>query len=703
MSSNVMAVAGLGRPFTLGMLYNARKDELIPGFALWDDKTLQGHTVENSHKSSAFEVSASDSTEAKCSLLDIEASLKASFLGGLVEVGGSAKYLNDQKKFKNQSRVTFQYKATTSFKEMPLTNLGTLNEQQRVVLEKSLATHVVTGILYGANAFFVFDSEKLDASSVQDIQGSMQAVIKKIPAFDVKGEVKINLSDNEKDLVSKFSCKFYGDFILERNPATFEEAAKTYVELPKILREIDKNTVPLKVWLMPLVNFDSNNAQLMSEISIGLVREIEDALEDLKEMKERCNDSQADVVGKNFPQIREQLNRFQKLCNYYTSKLKQTVAEKLPSIRGGKEDESSLKQLFVDRDKSPFSHEKLSQWLDYKEREINIIRSCLEIMGGVKIVPNQSELDREVLAAGVVQSLCFVFTSLGSADPRLDAMCGWLDSLKLGTAGEEPWFFSDQVLAKMREDAKTFNELYKTLKNSSQFRFLVAPLQNKNYKGATIYHYKEGQPTSQNFSKPIISNVTTASDRRDFLWYYCDLTLDPYNASSWLILSQGNKKATCGSWQAYPDNPDRFDPRPQVLCKEGLSGRHYWEVEWSTGYQNEVGVGVTYRRIGRKKDRQDSGLGSNEISWYFGEKSGLEAWHNGKIWNGSTPSTGCSRVGVYLDWPAGTLSFYNVSSSGNTLNHLYTFHDRFTEPLYPGFYKVTTGRQLLTKQNTFSQ
>ncbi|KAI4798657.1 hypothetical protein KUCAC02_020582 [Chaenocephalus aceratus] len=118
MASDLMNVAALGRPFTLGMLYDSRSDKLVPGPRLWNEETLKVKTTETSQPSSYLGMSASDSIESKSNMLDIEASLKASFMGGLIQVGGSAKYLNDHKQFKNQSRVTFQYKATTKFKEL---------------------------------------------------------------------------------------------------------------------------------------------------------------------------------------------------------------------------------------------------------------------------------------------------------------------------------------------------------------------------------------------------------------------------------------------------------------------------------------------------------------------------------------------------------------------------------------------------------
>ncbi|XP_031154961.1 stonustoxin subunit beta-like [Sander lucioperca] len=682
MDSDQMDIAALGRPFTLGMLYDARRDELIPGLTLWDDKTLQGKITESSQRTSAFQISASDSTESKFHLLDVKASLKASFLSGLIEVGGSAKYLNDQKKFHNQSRVTCQYKATTNFKQLMI-DLLTTDPQQMDVIKKSSATHVVTGILDGANAFFVFDSEKLEGSSVQDIQGSMHAAVKKIPTFNIEGQVKLKLTDEEKALTQKFSCKFYGDFILESNPSTFEEAVNTYVQLPKLLGE---KGVPVQVWLTPLKNFDAEAAELKKEISHGVVGKAQHCLEKLREIGMRCNDYLEDKVVEQFPVIEEELITFQTLCGNYSSKLQQTLVKKLPSIREGKEDESSLNQLFEDRDKSPFSQEKLTKWLDRKKREINVIRSCVDTMEGTKIVHNQSELDRQVLDPGVEDVLCFVFTSVEKGDTDLDVMADHVDFPKLGSTIEDPWYYSDEVFTTMREKAKAFHRFANTQKNNSRFRFLIAAIANKKYTGATIYHYKNGILVSEDFSKLQLPPVENITDRRDLIWYACDLNLDPNTANGWLILSEGNKKATAGAWQSYPDHPERFTNILQVLCKESLSGKHYWEVEWSKNHINCccVNIAVAYKEIERKSGNLESQFGRNTKSWafQFNNDSILALKNNQDMWSSPYPSDGCNRVGVYLDWPAGTLSFYRVSS--NTLRHLYTFHTTFTEPVYPG-------------------
>uniref|UniRef100_A0A8C7INJ8 Uncharacterized protein n=1 Tax=Oncorhynchus kisutch TaxID=8019 RepID=A0A8C7INJ8_ONCKI len=165
--------------------------------------------------------------------------------------------------------------------------------------------------------------------------------------------------------------------------------------------------------------------------------------------------------------------------------------------------------------------------------------------------------------------------------------------------------------------------------------------------------------------------------------YVCDLTLDLNTVNRLLSLSEENRKVTCRREKLpYPDHPERFEDRRQVLCREGLTGRCYWEVEWS-GIMGAV-IGVTYKGISRRGGGKECWLGYNDKSWsLFCSDNSYIARHNNNPTTIDVPSSRSHRVGVYLDWPAGTLSFYRASS--DTLTHLITFTSTFTEPLYPGF------------------
>ncbi|XP_058247413.1 tripartite motif-containing protein 16-like [Hemibagrus wyckioides] len=168
--------------------------------------------------------------------------------------------------------------------------------------------------------------------------------------------------------------------------------------------------------------------------------------------------------------------------------------------------------------------------------------------------------------------------------------------------------------------------------------------------------------------------------REEFLKYFCDLTLDPNTTHPHLILSEKNRVVRdSGRNQQYSDHPERFDYWPQVLCKESVCGRCYWEVEWS-GVKG-VSLSVSYKDISRKGPGNKCVFGCNNQSWsLWCSSSSLSFHHNNIKTDLRVPSS--SRIGVYVDHSAGTLSFYSVS---DTMKLLHRVHTTFTQPLYAGF------------------
>ncbi|XP_053542264.1 tripartite motif-containing protein 16-like [Ictalurus punctatus] len=166
--------------------------------------------------------------------------------------------------------------------------------------------------------------------------------------------------------------------------------------------------------------------------------------------------------------------------------------------------------------------------------------------------------------------------------------------------------------------------------------------------------------------------------RQDFLQYFCDLTLDPNTVNYYLILSERNRAVTRSERkQQYSDHPERFDTYRQVLSKESVCGRCYWEVERS----GDVFISVSYKDISRKGWGKECWFGRNDQSWSLRcSSSSLIFYHNNIKTDLGVPSS--SRIGVYVDHSAGTLSFYSVS---DTMKLLHRVHTTFTQPLYAGF------------------
>ncbi|XP_069003620.1 tripartite motif-containing protein 16-like [Embiotoca jacksoni] len=169
--------------------------------------------------------------------------------------------------------------------------------------------------------------------------------------------------------------------------------------------------------------------------------------------------------------------------------------------------------------------------------------------------------------------------------------------------------------------------------------------------------------------------------RAGFLKYPREITLDPNTANTHLLLSGRNTKATRMEEQlSYSDHPDRFtDDCFQVLSRESLTGRCFWEVEWGG---RGVCVAVTYKNISRA-----GRFGFNDKSWSLRyEKNCYTFWHNGVQTVVSGPRS--SRVGVYLNHGAGILSFYSVSETMTLLHRVQT---TFTQPLHAGLWPLYSG------------
>ncbi|XP_049930436.1 titin-like, partial [Epinephelus moara] len=516
--SQNLQMAALGRPFSLGMLYDCRHEKFIPGMTLWNYDDLVNYIGESPQQHSDFEIVASESIEDKSSALNVEGSLKASLFFGLMKLGGSAKYLCDNRIFKNQARVTLKYEATTKFQELSMNHLGNKNVKYPDVFTKGIATHVVTAILYGAQAFFVFDREVSDMINREEAEGFMRDMIKKIPFLKTEGDLSLKLEEKDFKKVEEFSCKFHGDFLLEKTPSTFQDAIQVYQSLPKLLGANGENAVPVKVWLLPLTSLDPSAAKLVREISAVSVEEVQAVLEEFSELEMRCNDILR-ATEQQFPQIGKKIETFKEVFSEFRIEFHSNLAKKLPSIRGGEEKEAVVTEILKKRHSSLFNSKDLNEWMDCKEREICILKSFTNMMKNTKIVPSQSHLYKETHSAE--HAVCFVFTSLGSAEPYLSALSNYLKQTPktnntkdphTDDEDEEQWYTSKEVLDAISHKAKLFSDFAEANKENKNIKFLTAGSTNETQKGSSIYLYEDGRCVNENFEPPSKPETVTVTE-----------------------------------------------------------------------------------------------------------------------------------------------------------------------------------------------
>ncbi|XP_072356712.1 uncharacterized protein, partial [Scyliorhinus torazame] len=499
----------------------------VAGVTLWDLAELQKNIDVQPKPSTDFKLISSDSIQDKSSALGVEASLSASFLGGLVEVSGSAKYLNDVKKSTEQARLTLQYRATTRFEELTMSQLGPQHITYQSVFEQDAATHVVTGVLYGAQAFLVFDRDYSSGDNVQEVEGTLHVMVKKIPTFQIEGKGSLKLSDAEKKTVESFSCTFHGDFFLDRNPESYQEAVELYASLPKLLGEQGEKAVPLTAWLYPLERLDSRAAQLEREISVELVNRCQMIFDQSRDIAMRCNDLIKSPAHRAFSELQGKVESFKASCLEKQTVFQKELSEILPSIRGLGKEESVLADMLIQKDQSPFSYSCLNTWLEQREEEADTVQGYLAMLGVDVLTYRQLG---KVLNDPMIQSLvCFAFTSLGETDTYLQELSNHLRSPRSGTEPgrtsqgdtiqpSQAWFNVESVSHRMRESASQFQQFIDFYKScdSEISKIAIASVDDKSCPGASVFLYEQGilvkkELTLQKPDIPVICEVSGSS------------------------------------------------------------------------------------------------------------------------------------------------------------------------------------------------
>ncbi|XP_045551358.1 uncharacterized protein isoform X3 [Salmo salar] len=412
-ATECFVLAALGRPLDLGMMYDCCSDCLSSDVGLWDESTTANMRQSLPRPHTEVMCIERDSLQDRFRALDVSTSLRAGVLSGLVEVGGAAGYLNHPAQSKNKDRVTLQYRTTT--------RLDMLSRRvfEETVKRDSKATHVVMAVLYGAQAFFIFDDKRVSGEKrAGGGEVDMRSVIKKmVPSFSADHMLS-SLSDNEKINSLLYQCTLHSDVDHINGSMTYGQAVQALETLPKHLGQQGEKAVPLYAWLYPLKNLDTS-----VQITQGFLSEAEDVVEHLRQVTMRCQDMMTllhvnDDVMKWFPSVKEKLAEFSELLQKYQSEFKRGLAMAVKTVRESEEmDEKRLRDILQNHDQSPFCSQYTHQWLNNKEEEIKALLICKE-----KNIPIGKEVQEKAKNIHPHRE--------GGADPKQDAvlhahLTGW--------------------------------------------------------------------------------------------------------------------------------------------------------------------------------------------------------------------------------------------------------------------------------------
>ena len=498
MSSQSQIIPALGRPFDLGMLYDRRSDQLIIGKTLWslDHQGQAVNTITKPYTNS--EVLAEDTIDDKTSALNIKGSIKLSFLWGLINVHGAAKYLDDRKTSSHHSRVVLKYETTTELKQLTMEHLGPGKVQYPEVFDQDIATDVVVGILYGANAFLIFDQEVSKDESFKEVHGNMELLVKSLPG------ISIDITEDQKKNTEKMYCKMYGDFRTEESPTTYEEAVRVYKQLPSLIGDKGQNAVAVQVYLRPLSEIDSKGQRMVREISANYVSKTCEIQEHIQCIESKCSELMREDVCSSFSRVKKQLSSFKSSISGYKIFLQKKLLPLLPSIRGGGAEESALGDIFEEKERSPFSQTRIDAWIVEKEKEMKRLQSIIAFLGDTPFV-SPEDVENEAFDPSNEHVVCCTFKIGKEDDPQILSMDAYLTGKVLPELKRKASSGNDEknVNKSIRQTLKQFSELKSTNEDHKKVKFFATEeCLSDNFSGnpgAFIYLYEEGELENDDF------------------------------------------------------------------------------------------------------------------------------------------------------------------------------------------------------------
>jgi len=516
----------LGRNFRLGDFYDARKDLPLSGFSFWhEDVIKENKEVEKKYYSNTRFFAENEEND-KIAHFNIDANLKLSFLGGLIDVDGSAHYLRDQKETEKHIRFNMEYDATTRTESMPMSlrNNKTYVHICGEIGSDDGPTHVVTSVEYGMKAIFVYERYVYDYEYTEEISGSLQVAIKSIPGLVIEGGASLDMNGVDKEFSESLEVTLFGDFILEKSPTTYNDSVKVFNELPRYLGSKESNyedSSIMLVMLTPVDKFCSEADIVLTSISDGLMSQATEALEDLDKVSLKIRTLMHSYLADKFMNIYTILKMFDTKLQVFILEFKRELGIILPQMRGGGGEEK-LNELLVKYIESPFERGTAYEFLLEREREMNTINHLFSEVQAELKEDNPAIYIGDAATANIANALLkktfviiykfSVFTDIEVteqflANQTVETDTWYNDYEKIGKAGYE-W----RGFRKFAEANRPTNE---TAEDQDMVFFILGAKIGDRLSEIDIYD--NGLLVTDNFTvppeptKPFLKNVTSDS------------------------------------------------------------------------------------------------------------------------------------------------------------------------------------------------
>uniref|UniRef100_A0A7M5WSN9 Chitin-binding type-2 domain-containing protein n=1 Tax=Clytia hemisphaerica TaxID=252671 RepID=A0A7M5WSN9_9CNID len=456
---------------SLGEFYDAKNDQFLSGVSLWSMEELEKHRKRRfARPSTNYQFDSGKTEDSRMNLMDIDASLKLSFMGGLIEVSGSAQYVRQSDVLTTDETFTLAYKSTSFYNVLPVTAVKNFPKQ----CDNKQATHVVSKVVYGQNAYYFFKRSVSRKEKKEKIAGSLQVLVKAIPAFSIEGSATVKVEGEEKRFRESVKVRFNGDFKLPGGfPATFEEAVKSFKKLQDYTAQPPDyvNAVPVEVQLTPIQDFCDATDTILVSIGDSLTQKTAEMLSHFNVLSMEINTLLNSGPAFEYPVIRENLNLYKINLNSKLLKIKEKLQTLLPDIRAGKEGAKELNNLLVEANESPFEFVKSEAFLNSRSLEIRALNLLTDGFNEYSLKNFRVADFKQPTRAQIMMNYLHVVVLDVNILQSKQITQKFLQNEKINSSF---WYNNDAKASELGKQKKLFKNFLEANQNSNKFGYLIS-------------------------------------------------------------------------------------------------------------------------------------------------------------------------------------------------------------------------------------
>ncbi|KAL3867435.1 hypothetical protein ACJMK2_044637 [Sinanodonta woodiana] len=374
MAEEVLELPALGKPFQLGTLYNANKNQIVPSMPLWDMTNTDVVVIPRiSHETN---VTTTDSLASKMQSLNIKGNLVISALANKLEVKGSAAVLNDNKSSKTEAKIQLEARGTKEYHTISKNHLAKENlEQYHEFINQSGATHIVIGISYGYQIFLILETTCESEHEKLDVAGLLGLKI----MSHVEGEVQGSYKTNEEKALSALKVKIHGSVRIPSNPTSLKETIEMYKRIPEF---VTNNECPMTVHLLPLASVLPSLPFSCSQMNETVLSSVTVIFDDIEESEVTLTGIQTSDLATMEPRIRQKAKKLSAMLTkhkiWLQMKLNEIISNPRMDTRASKS--MQIQNVVTKHKNSPFSSERFGMYLLKMEKEERFLKNLMKML-----------------------------------------------------------------------------------------------------------------------------------------------------------------------------------------------------------------------------------------------------------------------------------------------------------------------------------